>query len=187
MAVRVKTEQGDRWFRAQGPGFAVALLVSVIVGGTIGYMLIEGWNAWDAFYMTVITVTTVGYKEVHDLSRAGQLVHRLPAVRRRRIGALHLHAAGDGRRRGRPPQAASAPARSTHARHDERSLHHLRLRPHRQHRGAPVPPPERAVRRRRARSGASAGGDRRWRAGGGGGCEPGGSAERASASSARAA
>src|SRR5437660_6888475 len=35
-------------------------------------MLIEGWNAWDAFYMTVITVTTVGYKEVHDLSPAGQ-------------------------------------------------------------------------------------------------------------------
>ena len=35
-------------------------------------MLIERWNAWDAFYMTVITVTTVGYKEVHDLSRAGQ-------------------------------------------------------------------------------------------------------------------
>jgi len=73
VAVRVKSEEGDRGFRAQGPGFAVALLVSVVVGGTIGYMAIEGWNAWDAFYMTVITVTTVGYKEVHDLSRAGQL------------------------------------------------------------------------------------------------------------------
>ena len=59
-------------FRAQGPGFAVALLVTVIVGGTFGYMMIEGWSAWDAFYMTVITVSTVGYREVHDLSRAGQ-------------------------------------------------------------------------------------------------------------------
>ena len=48
------------------------MLVSVVVGGTIGYMVIEGWNAWDAFYMTVITVTTVGYREVHDLTRAGQ-------------------------------------------------------------------------------------------------------------------
>lgn len=48
------------------------LLGSVIVGGTIGYVLIEGWSVWDAFYMTVITVTTVGYKEVHDLSRVGQ-------------------------------------------------------------------------------------------------------------------
>ena len=34
--------------------------------------MIEGWSAWDAFYMTVITVTTVGYREVHELSRAGQ-------------------------------------------------------------------------------------------------------------------
>ena len=64
--------QGDRWFRAQGPAFAVALLVLIVAGGTIGYVVIEGWNAWDAFYMTIITVTTVGYKEVHDLSRAGE-------------------------------------------------------------------------------------------------------------------
>jgi voltage-gated potassium channel len=55
-----------------GPTTAIALLASVIVGGTIGYVLIEGWSVWDAFYMTVITVTTVGYKEVHDLSRVGQ-------------------------------------------------------------------------------------------------------------------
>ena len=52
---------------------AALLLGSAIVGGTIGYMVIEGWGAWDAFYMTVITVTTVGYKEVHDLSRAGEV------------------------------------------------------------------------------------------------------------------
>ena len=55
-----------------GPTTAIALLASVIVGGTVGYVLIEGWSVWDAFYMTVITVTTVGYKEVHDLSRVGQ-------------------------------------------------------------------------------------------------------------------
>jgi voltage-gated potassium channel len=66
------TARGDRLFRAQGPAFAVALFASVIAGGTAGYMLIEGWSAWDAFYMTVITVTTVGYREVHDLSPAGQ-------------------------------------------------------------------------------------------------------------------
>jgi len=55
-----------------GPSTAIVLLFSVIVGGTLGYVLIEGWTVWDAFYMTVITVTTVGYKEVHDLSFAGQ-------------------------------------------------------------------------------------------------------------------
>ena len=47
-------------------------MISVIVGGTVGYVLIEGWTVWDAFYMTVITVTTVGYQEVHNLSWAGQ-------------------------------------------------------------------------------------------------------------------
>ena len=64
--------KGDRWFRAQGPAFAVALLVFIIAGGTVGYTAIEGWGAWDAFYMTIITVTTVGYQEVHPLSRSGQ-------------------------------------------------------------------------------------------------------------------
>jgi voltage-gated potassium channel len=64
--------EGDRWFRAQGPVFAVALLVCIIAGGTVGYVAIEGWGAWDAFYMTIITITTVGYGEVHTLSRPGQ-------------------------------------------------------------------------------------------------------------------
>jgi voltage-gated potassium channel len=49
------------------------VILGVHVAGTIGYMLIEGWTAWDAFYMTVITVTTVGYAEVHPLSKAGRI------------------------------------------------------------------------------------------------------------------
>ena len=44
----------------------------IVVGGTTGYSLIEGWDLWDAFYMTVISVTTVGYREVHPLSRLGE-------------------------------------------------------------------------------------------------------------------
>ena len=59
--------------RAQGPVFAVALLAAVVLAGTLGYMVIERWSAWDAFYMSVITITTVGYREVHDLSLAGQI------------------------------------------------------------------------------------------------------------------
>jgi voltage-gated potassium channel len=55
-----------------GPALAIALLVVVFGGGTLGYIVIERWSAWDAFYMTVITVTTVGYREVHDLSLGGQ-------------------------------------------------------------------------------------------------------------------
>jgi len=50
----------------------VLVILGVHVVGTLGYMLIEGWSAWDAFYMTVITVTTVGYGEVHPMSQAGR-------------------------------------------------------------------------------------------------------------------
>jgi voltage-gated potassium channel len=50
----------------------VLVIVAVHVAGTAGYVLIEGWSTWDAFYMTVITVTTVGYGEVHPLSQAGR-------------------------------------------------------------------------------------------------------------------
>jgi voltage-gated potassium channel len=57
----------------QGPTLAIVLLTSILVGGTTGYILIEGAGVWDAFYMTVITITTVGYREIFPLSRAGEL------------------------------------------------------------------------------------------------------------------
>lgn len=52
---------------------SLLLLASVFVVGTAGYMLVEGASAGDAFYMTGITLTTVGYREVFPLSRAGQV------------------------------------------------------------------------------------------------------------------
>jgi voltage-gated potassium channel len=48
-------------------------LLVVISGGTLGYMLVEGWNLSDSFYMTIITVTTTGYEEVHPLTAQGQI------------------------------------------------------------------------------------------------------------------
>ncbi len=50
-------------------------LVAIALFGTSGYMLLLGWPFLDALYMTVISMTTVGYKEVHDLSSdpVGQL------------------------------------------------------------------------------------------------------------------
>ena len=41
--------------------------------GTAGYVLIEDWSWPDAFYMAVITVSTVGYGEIHPLSETGQV------------------------------------------------------------------------------------------------------------------
>jgi voltage-gated potassium channel len=49
------------------------LLLIVVAVGVAGYMLIEGWSFLDAFFMVIITITTVGYNEVHDLSEAGRL------------------------------------------------------------------------------------------------------------------
>jgi voltage-gated potassium channel len=46
---------------------------SIIVLGGVGYALIEGWPWIDAFYMAIITVTTVGFAEVHPLTPAGRL------------------------------------------------------------------------------------------------------------------
>lgn len=56
----------------RGLGLAVLLFVTVAIAGTLGYIVIEGWPVWDAFYMTMISVTTVGFREVHDMSTVGQ-------------------------------------------------------------------------------------------------------------------
>ncbi len=45
----------------------------VIATGTAGYMAIEGWTFRESLYMTVITLSTVGFGEVHDLSDGGRM------------------------------------------------------------------------------------------------------------------
>lgn len=52
--------------------YGFVALVAILVLGTAGYHLIERASLWDAFYMTVITLTTVGYREVFPLSPVGQ-------------------------------------------------------------------------------------------------------------------
>lgn len=64
------TSSGLSW--ARGPGLGLLLVAVVTLGGTLGYVVIEGWDVWDAFFMTVISVTTAGYGYVHPLSRAGE-------------------------------------------------------------------------------------------------------------------
>jgi voltage-gated potassium channel len=57
----------------RGPGLGVVLFAVVFTAGTLGYAVIEGWSLWDSAFMTIITVSTVGYGYVHPLSRAGEL------------------------------------------------------------------------------------------------------------------
>ena len=54
---------------------AVALLVVIILvlGGTFGYMAVQRWSFFDSLYMAVITLTSVGYMEVHPLSTEGRV------------------------------------------------------------------------------------------------------------------
>lgn len=49
------------------------LFVCLLVLGASGYMVIEGWSFMDALYMTVITLATVGYGEVHEISHVGRM------------------------------------------------------------------------------------------------------------------
>jgi voltage-gated potassium channel len=51
----------------------MAGLLVILVVSTGGYMLLEGWSFLDALYMTVITLTTVGYREVQPLDSAGMV------------------------------------------------------------------------------------------------------------------
>jgi voltage-gated potassium channel len=68
---------GRRWFRTHIPRrlWSTALLVCGLLGvGTVGYRWIEGehWSYFDGFYMTAITLTTIGYGETHPLSDVGR-------------------------------------------------------------------------------------------------------------------
>jgi len=51
----------------------IIIFPAIILIGCVGYFLIEDWPISDAFYMAVITVTTVGFGEVYPLSSAGRL------------------------------------------------------------------------------------------------------------------
>lgn len=52
--------------------FAIFLLLVIILSGILGYMLIEGWTFFESFYMTITTVSTVGFGELKPLSASGQ-------------------------------------------------------------------------------------------------------------------
>lgn len=61
----------------RGPVATILLWIVVVLAvaliGAAGYLVIEGWVFLDAIYMSVVTLTTTGFREVHPLSPAGQV------------------------------------------------------------------------------------------------------------------
>lgn len=53
--------------------FVLGVAAALLISGTVGYMIIEGWGWHDAFFMTVITLSTVGYGEVRPLTGLGEV------------------------------------------------------------------------------------------------------------------
>lgn len=51
----------------------VGALVALVAAGTAGFHYIEGWSWFDGFYMVVITLSSIGYGEVHPLSQTGRI------------------------------------------------------------------------------------------------------------------
>ncbi|HTB19889.1 MAG TPA: NAD-binding protein [Bryobacteraceae bacterium] len=56
------------WLIVLGSG-----VVLIVTGGTLGFVWIEHYTPFDAFYMTLITISTVGYAELHPLSFYGRI------------------------------------------------------------------------------------------------------------------
>ena len=53
--------------------FLILFLIGLLLLGTVGYMLIEGWCFLDSVYMTIITLSTTGFQEVFPLSGLGRI------------------------------------------------------------------------------------------------------------------
>ena len=52
---------------------SILYIILLFVFGTLGYSIIEGWEIFDSLYMTVITLSTTGFKEFQPMSLAGRI------------------------------------------------------------------------------------------------------------------
>lgn len=78
MIERALSRLGQRWRGiiadpVRGLQLSLLLVVLLIAIGIVGYMLLEGMTVVEAFYMTIITISTVGFGEVRPLSPGGRV------------------------------------------------------------------------------------------------------------------
>ena len=78
----------DSLFRA-----SLYLTLLILFSGTMFYATVEGLRWVDALYLSVVTLTTLGYGDLHPVTDAGKLYHRLHVVGDGGCGDLR-HAAG---------------------------------------------------------------------------------------------
>lgn len=69
-----RSAQSTSWVTGSHIRLWLAAVAIAIVAFTALYAFIEHWSVWDGLYMTIITLTTVGFREVHDLDDAGRTV-----------------------------------------------------------------------------------------------------------------
>ena len=118
--------------------FPVAVVFALLAAGTLGYQLVEGWGWFDALYMTAITITTVGFLEVHPMGAGGRVFTMALALggvfTAFYAAAEFIRAVVTGEIRHRPRETAHGES----PREAERPLRRLRLRPHGPPRGRGV-------------------------------------------------
>jgi voltage-gated potassium channel len=59
---------------------SIVVLLVIVSVGTVGYTVIEGWRILDSLYMTIITLATVGFREIQPLSDAGKIFTMLLVI-----------------------------------------------------------------------------------------------------------
>ena len=71
-----------RWQQSPATGIKILITVttSALAGGTVGFRLIEGQGWFDSFYMTLVTLTTIGYEETIELSQYGRYFNAILIV-----------------------------------------------------------------------------------------------------------
>jgi voltage-gated potassium channel len=63
----------DAWKSDQAFRFLLALVISLLVSGTVFFTLVGGWSVLDSFYFSVTTLTTVGFGDPAPATAAGKL------------------------------------------------------------------------------------------------------------------